>query len=145
MIQIRETAGDTLQGAIDGANRSYLVSYDYALGSVAIYVNGRLKMADWDDGFIEVPPRQVILNEPLLAGDSLEVEYRSPVKSGGGADGGIPYPPQAVPLTPAMTGHEPLPAASAMDVDPGLASFGAAELGLSSENVHPDLFVSKDE
>ena len=73
MITLKETQGDTLQGVIDGVNTDYLVSYDFITDKVNVYVNGRLKIKDWDDGFTVTPPRTVSLKEALLIGDSLEI------------------------------------------------------------------------
>ena len=144
MIQIREKAGDTLQGAIDGVNCTYLVSYAYALGTVNIFVNGRLKIPTWDDGFDTIAPRTVILKEPLLPGDSLEVEYHSTVKSGGGADGGVPAPPQMVALIPGLSALEQIPDLSTEDVLPGLMSLGIDLPAANTENLKPVLLVLKE-
>lgn len=100
MIIIKETQGDTLQGAIDNSNTVYTTSFDYNEDSVNIYVNGRLKIKSWDDGFVTRPPRTIILNEALLIGDSLEVEYKADVKTGGGADGGCPSAMESMILNP---------------------------------------------
>ena len=90
MILLKETAGDTLTGAIDGSNKIFLTSFDFTPETVNVYLNGRLKIRDWDDGFWVTGTRLVTMKEPPLLGDTLEVEYRSETRTGGGALGGIP-------------------------------------------------------
>lgn len=125
MIIIRETAGDTLQGDIDGVNKTYVATYEFfdSVG-VDIYVNGRLKVRGWDDGFAVVLPKTVVLNEALLDGDSLTVEYKHGTLSGGGADGGCPSPPQIVILKPDTSAGENVSEVMANDVDPSTCSQG---------------------
>lgn len=109
MILIKETQNDTLQGVIDGVNTVYTTSYIYIAGTISVYVNGRLKVKDWDDGFIETPPQSVTLKEPLLVGDSLEVEYQLEGKHGGGAEGGCPIPPRLIINRPGIQSDELVP------------------------------------
>ena len=116
---IRETQGDTLQGVIDGVNTTYQTTYDFiAEDHVSIYVNGRLKIKDWDDGFSVVLPNQVELKIPLLAGDSLEVEYKVETLAGGGADGGCPSAPETVILRPDVQAGENVPEVMSDELKP---------------------------
>lgn len=43
-------------GAIDGANLVFHVSVPYQSGTVAYFLNGQLKRADYDDGWVESDP-----------------------------------------------------------------------------------------
>lgn len=145
MITIRETQGDTLQGAVDGVNRSYLTSYDfYDDIHVNIYVNGRLKVRDWDDGFEVTLPKQVTLKEALLPGDSLEVEYWSGAPTGGGADGGCPCAPETDILYPGAEIDEDVPEVLADAVEPS-AFTDVPQLDLISEDMHPEIAVIEEE
>ena len=121
---LKETAGETLQGVIDGSNMVYMVSFDFNADSVNIYVNGRLKIRDWDDGFWVIPPRTVKLKEPLEYGDSLEVEYKANIQTGGGAEGGRPNPPSLGIVEPGMQATQNLPAMRADEVKPGMDASG---------------------
>ena len=119
MIVLKETQGDTLLGDIDGVNVTYTATYDFRDDVyVNIYVNGRLKIRDWDDGFSVVLPNQVVLNEPLLPGDSLEVEYQSGIATGGGADGGCPIPPEIVIVRPEAQVSQDIPEVAADELVP---------------------------
>lgn len=122
MIQLREIQGDTLAGVIDGVNTDYVCSFDYNPDSVQIYVNGRLKIRDWDDGFWIITPRTIRMKEPLQAGDSLEVEYKANVKTGGGAPGGRPDPPQVITYLPKTGTDEDLPAIASGEIHSKLSS-----------------------
>lgn len=102
MIILKETALEGLIGVIDGVNRTYRVHVDFNPDTVNVYVNGLLKVREWDDGFVVQSPRTVILNEPLVEGDSLEIEFQTDAKTGGGALGGVPEPPQLEELVPRL-------------------------------------------
>lgn len=134
---LKETAGESLQGAIDGSNTVYEVSFDYNADTVNIYVNGRLKIRDWDDGFWVIPPRTVKLKEPLQYGDSLEVEYKSNVLSGGGAEGGCPNPPRVVETLPGMSAAQNLPEMGADEVQPGMTAEDAPTSRIAALNLRP--------
>jgi len=118
MIRLKETAGDTLTGAINGTNTVYVTSFDFDASTVNIYVNGRLKVRDLDDGFYVRAPRTIILKEALLVDDSLEIEYKSDVATGGGADGGVPPSPEVVESLPGVETDENIPGITARDMDP---------------------------
>lgn len=119
MIIVKETQGDTLVGVIDGVNTTYEASFTFSdVNRVNIYVNGRLKIRDWDDGFSVTMPNTVELNEALLVGDSLEVEYYSGRITGGGADGGCPCPPEIVILSPDTLAESDIPGLLADELEP---------------------------
>lgn len=155
MIQLKETQGDTLQGAIDGVNYTYVCSFDFIPETVNVYVNGRLKIRDWDDGFVVLPPRTINMKEPLLAGDSLEIEYRTQAQTGGGALGGVPNPPALGVLVPGTeawqlqpgttadvlqataTAEQPVPSVLAQGLRPAI--IGSNEPGSSECNPSPGI------
>jgi len=141
MIQLKETAGDTLTGAIDGTNYAYGTSFDFNPDTVQVYVNGRLKIRDWDDGFVVIPPRTVHLKEPLLAGDSLEVEYQSPTNSGGGALGGVPGAPTAEVFQPGVSGEDLAPVFTSGDMRPS-ALVDTEPASLLAEDLRPVIITS---
>lgn len=118
MILLKETAGDTLTGAIDGSNVHYVCSFDFNADTVNVYVNGRLKIRDWDDGFVVLPPRTVAMKEALLLGDSLEVEYKSDTRTGGGALGGCPEAPLASILAPGVETGQDVPGMATQNLEP---------------------------
>lgn len=109
MILLKETAGDTLTGAVDGSNVHYVCSFDFNADTVNVYVNGRLKIRSWDDGFVVLPPRTIAMKEALLPGDSLEIEYKSDTRTGGGALGGVPGAPETMILEPGVAGESLVP------------------------------------
>lgn len=117
MIRLKETAGDTLTGAINGVNAVYVTSFDFDPSTVNVFVNGRLKVRELDDGFTPQSPRTIILKEALLTGDSLEVEYKSDVATGGGADGGCPEPPRVQESKPTTESAEYLPGIATDNMD----------------------------
>jgi hypothetical protein len=126
MILIKETAGDSLQGDIDGANCFFVCSFDFDDGTVQVYLNGRLKVRGWDDGFHVQVPRTVVMHEPPQVGDSLEVEYKAFTRTGGGAPGGRPEAPAITPLTPGASASEDRPQEIAQNLEPDIAGRGAA-------------------
>jgi len=99
MILIKEQGAHdpegTVLGAIDGSNQVFVVSFDFAPETVNVYVNGRRKFRGFDDGFDVLAPRTVVTREALQSGDTLEIEYKSDTKTGGGALGGCPEPMRA--------------------------------------------------
>lgn len=103
IVLIRETQGDTLLGAIDGTNVTYVTSLVMDPTYINVFVNGRLKVAAWEDGYV-ASGMSLVMNEALLPGDSLEVEYRTQTAAGGGAPGGIPAPLFASIVAPTMGG-----------------------------------------
>ena len=144
MIIIKETQGDTLQGVIDGVNVTYVTTYAFSnIQHVNIFVNGRLKIRDWDDGFSVVLPDQVILNEPLLDGDSLEVEYYSGAPTGGGADGGCPAAPELVILSPETRSDNETPGLITDELEPGAFADNMVSTVLSDE-LRPVIVMSEE-
>ena len=104
MITVKETAGDSLTGAIDGANRVFVTSFDYDDTSVNVYLNGILLQADLETGYDLILPRSIVMKEAPLSdpdgADTLEVEYRANIRTGGGALGGSPDAPSLAVVSP---------------------------------------------
>lgn len=144
MILLKETGGDTLQGAIDGVNTAFVCSFDFQADTVQIYVNGRLKLKDWDDGFWVQPPRTVILKEAPLTGDSLEIEYQSPTKTGGGAEGGRPSPPVVETFVSTVAAGEDRPSQEAVILEPAMTSQGQPIPVTLAEDVRPAMLKPEE-
>lgn len=141
MILLKETAGDTLSGAIDGANTQFTTTFDFVPETVNVYLNGRLKVKDWDDGFWVTGTRLVTMKEPPLLDDTLEIEYRSDTKTGGGALGGVPAAPQTTVLKPdAEPAGENVPNTMAKDLKPCSTSQGQRPTLSSEGELVPVLF-----
>lgn len=141
-IQLKETQGDSLQGVIDGVNYAYVCSFDFVPETVNVFVNGRLKIRDWDDGFVVILPRTIHMKEPLLPGDSLEVEYRSPTQTGGGALGGCPGAPRLSTLEPQVAGESLTPEATTAQLQASTSVAGAAQPSLLAEKLTPVIIGS---
>lgn len=62
----------TLIGAINGFNTTFGTTTDYKPGSVLVYLNGQLKEAVRDDGWVELGLQQVKLKEAPRAGDVVQ-------------------------------------------------------------------------
>jgi len=64
-------------GAIDGVNLVFTVSTAYVPGSTAVFLNGQLKRADFDDGWTETSPATgtVTLTEAPLLGDVVQIFF----------------------------------------------------------------------
>ena len=64
-------------GAINGANTVFTVSVPYLMGSTAVFVNGMLMRADYDDGWLETDPSagQVTLKVAPLALDVVQIFF----------------------------------------------------------------------
>jgi len=122
MIQVKETAGDSLVGAINGVNQAFLTSFDFNTANVKVYLNGVLLQADLETGYDLIPPRTIVMKEPPLSdpdgADTLEVEYRADVKTGGGALGGCPSAPLAGRVEPTVSTHEDRPGVLAGNLAP---------------------------
>lgn len=147
-LLIRERGGDTLAGVIDGSNAVFRTTFNYIEESVAVFVNGRLKVASLDDGYTLTPPNIVVLKEPPLAlpdfADTLEIEYRSDVKTGGGALGGVPSAPEAVNLQGSVASGELEPlAASTENLEP-IVSTDVPAPTASIDELVPRLIPSGD-
>lgn len=127
MILIKEQGAHdpegTVQGAIDGSNQVFVVSFDFVTDSVNVYVNGRRKFQGFDDGFDVLPPRSVVTKEALRPGDTLEIEYKSDTKTGGGALGGCPEPMRASVIEPdAIVPREDLPELRTDEIEPSAST-----------------------
>jgi hypothetical protein len=140
---ISEVAGDSLQGAINGANRIFTVTYDYNPDKVQVFHNGRLKIQNLDDGYDLYPPRSVRMREPPETGDTVEVQYQANVSTGGGALGGVPEAPVVTQLAPSIDGHSNEPQVSGEDLKP-VATSHDDRPGLLSEDMVPVLIISQE-
>lgn len=68
---------ETAAGAVDGTNKTFYVSAPYKVGSVQYFLNGILKVKEWDDGCIEISSldREVELKEAPLPGDVIQFYF----------------------------------------------------------------------
>ena len=75
-------------GSIDGANKTFTTSKAYAPGTLHVFLNGQLKRADLDDGFIEVNPATGVfeMKEAPLTGDVVQVFYIDEASLGAGGE-----------------------------------------------------------
>lgn len=73
-------------GTIDGVNQTFYAPTPYAAGSTAVFVNGQLQRADFDDGWTEINPAtgEFWLKIPPIPDDVVQIFYRdlSPVLPG---------------------------------------------------------------
>jgi len=145
MITIKETAGDTLIGAIDGANAEFYTSFPFVPETVQVFWNGRLKIRDWDDGFVVQSPTKVVLKEAPLPGDSLEIEYQSGTRTGGGADGGCPSAPKITIIQPGTFTDEDTPGMNSDKLSSKLTAKGNAPPALGSYSDQPGMTVGSVE
>jgi hypothetical protein len=145
MITLKETAGDTLVGAVDGINTEFQVSFVFVPETVQVFVNGRLKVRAWDDGFLVQGTRKVVMKEAPLAGDSLEVEYHSDVHTGGGADGGCPGAPETRIIQPDTLTGEDIPEVSSEEIEASLAAQAELAPVIAPQSERPALFTSMPE
>jgi hypothetical protein len=145
MITLKETAGDTLIGAVDGVNTEFYVSFDFTPETVQVFVNGRLKVRSWDDGFFVQGNRKVVMKEVPLAGDSLEIEYHSNVHTGGGADGGCPSAPETRIIQPDTLTGEDIPGLGSEELESFLSAQAELSPVIVSQSERPTLFTSMSE
>jgi len=122
-LLVKETAGDTLTGAIDGVNKVFQTSFDFNDAFVNVYLNGLLLQDDLDTGYNLIPPRTVVMKEAPQFGpddpDTLEIEYKAVgIKTGGGALGGCPEPLQVSTVIPEMQTSQNIPSLGADDLEP---------------------------
>ena len=65
--------------APDGTTTLFFTSLPYRYGTLSVWRNGLRKVADWDDGFLEISHYGVghsfSMKEAPLVGDSLQVQY----------------------------------------------------------------------
>jgi len=64
-----------LIGDIDGVNQVFTTPTAYRSNTIALWVNGQLKVASNDDGFVEVDATTVELRIPPQVGEVLQVMY----------------------------------------------------------------------
>jgi hypothetical protein len=106
MLLVRETAGDTLGGAVDGVNTVFTTHFEYYSDGLKVFLNGMLLVASLETGYTLSPPKTVTMKiAPRIDGgstDTLEVEYLVDVQTGGGALGGVPNAPTIDVTTPTM-------------------------------------------
>jgi hypothetical protein len=64
-------------GEIDGVNTRFYVSTPYKVGSVQLFLNGQLKVKEYDDGCVEISSvdRCVDTKEPPLPGDTVQFYF----------------------------------------------------------------------
>lgn len=145
MILLKETAGDTLQGAIDGSNRIFVTSFDASPFTVQVFLNGLLKPPTWEDGFDVHPPRTIIMKEPPLFGDSLQVEYQSDVRTGGGAEGGCPGVPQVEVYKGDVQAAEAIPEEHTGEIVSSISISGQPDLLILATNLQPAILEATKE
>lgn len=149
MILVKETAGDTLTGAIDGSNKTFETSFDFNAVGVKVYLNGMLMQADLDTGYDLIPPRYVIMKEPPLADpdgcDTLEVEYRADVKTGGGALGGCPDAPTIETMEPTLDAMQDIPELQAANLEPTIDGSEDKPAMIGVGGVRPSMVGTKKE
>lgn len=66
---------ETLAGAIDGVNVDFQTTRSYKSSSVRVWVNGRLEVVDFDDGWIELGGNIIRLKVPPLVGMVVRASY----------------------------------------------------------------------
>lgn len=147
MILIKETAGDTLTGVIDGANKAFVTSFDFDDANVKVYLNGMLMQANLDTGYDLIPPRTVVMKEAPLPNpdgcDTLEIEYRAEVKTGGGALGGCPDAPTVESLEPTLDLTEETPELAADNLEPTTITQEATPAMIGVQGVRPAMLGSE--
>lgn len=149
-VLIKETQGDTITGVIDSSNTDYEVSFDFISDSVNVYVNGILKVRDWDDGFYVIPPRTIRMKIPLILGpgpddiDSLEIEYQANIKIGGGAEGGCPLAPVTVEEIPIVDADEEIPSLTADELKPDTDADGIDPPLTLTTSIRPTILPNDD-
>lgn len=149
MILIKETAGDTLIGVIDGVNQTYETTFDFASGSMNVYLNGILMRQDLETGYDMIPPRTVVMREPPLSdpdgADTLEIEYRADIKTGGGALGGRPEPMLVDVVAPdGMEARQDIPDVEADNMEPSTGAHTARPTTLAGDTLRPAMITTAD-
>jgi hypothetical protein len=146
---VKETAGDTLTGIIDGANTSFDTSFDFDSTFVKVYFNGMLMQADLETGYDLIPPRTVVMKEaPLFSPDcpdTLEIEYKAVgIKTGGGALGGCPDAPKVCTVIPDMQACEDVPDLAAGDLEPTTLASEQEPSVLTGPELKPRMLGTED-
>jgi len=68
----RDPEKQTLTPAPDGVTTDFDFGFVYVPGSTSIWINGRRKIAAWDDGWTELGGSTVRLKEAPLSGDTVQ-------------------------------------------------------------------------
>lgn len=63
-------------GVVDGANQDFETESDYVPGSLVISLNGQLKRADFDDGWLEMGGKKLQMKMAPKVGDVLMATWR---------------------------------------------------------------------
>lgn len=68
---------ETGTGTIDGVNTVFFVSTPYKVGSVQYFLNGQLKVKEFDDGCVEISSldREIHVKEAPLPGDVVQFYF----------------------------------------------------------------------
>jgi hypothetical protein len=139
MILLKETADDTIQGIIDGINTDYVVSFDFQATSVNVFLNGVLLERDRDNGFWEIPPRTVRFKIAPKTDDSVQIEYKADILTGGGAEGGCPNPPSVEIIEPDLQSENAVPLLSSDLIEPIITVDGEEAPTTFSDDIKPVL------
>ena len=59
----------------DGVQTTFQTSQPYRSGTLSIWVNGMRKIAQWDDGFVELGGSAIVMKEAPLTNDSVQARY----------------------------------------------------------------------
>jgi hypothetical protein len=62
-------------GLVDGINNLFQTTNPYIFGSTQVFINGLITVPLNADGWVEVPPSVIILNEAPRVGDVVQVYY----------------------------------------------------------------------
>ena len=63
-------------GPVDGVNTTFYTSAMYVPGSLQVWLNGQMKRADLQDGWVEQGADKFKLNEAPVAGSVVQVYFR---------------------------------------------------------------------
>ena len=68
---------EVASGSIDGSNETFSVSLPYTSGTLAVFLNGQLKVGGDTDGWVETSPKMGVfsMNTPPELGDVLQAFY----------------------------------------------------------------------
>jgi len=144
MKLIRERAGDTLTGVIDGVNQRFVTSFDWVPEEAALYLNGVRTQALADNGWLAQPPRDFVMKQPPEVGDTLTFEYQADIATGGGHLGGCPSAPTVAILEPKLEVQgENIPQIETGELNPDLDVVDLRP-GVTSDELRPQLIIIKE-
>ena len=63
-------------GIQDGVNQIFYTSGYYLWVSLQVFINGQLKRADLDDGYVLTPPNLITMKQAPLPTDVFQVYYQ---------------------------------------------------------------------